>query len=69
MFVDSLVSSGFSEWITESTFLRFGKIFDLMLTSAIDRIGNVNIHCPFSHCGHCSIVFDYIFYFTYELIV
>ena len=59
-FVDAFVSSGLSQWVTESTFFRSGNILDFVFTSAIDRIGNVNIHCPFPHCGHCPIVFDYV---------
>ena len=35
--------------------------------SAIDRIVDANIHCPSPHCGYHSIVFDYIFYFSFEL--
>ena len=66
-FVDAFVSSGLSRWVIESTFFRSGNILDFVFTSAIDRIGNVNIHCPFPHCGHCPIVFNYIFDLSYEL--
>ena len=65
-FIDTFVLSGLSQWVTKSTFLRSGKILDLVFTSAIDRIGDVYIHCPFPHCGHCSIVFDYLFDFSSE---
>ena len=59
-FVDTSVSSGLSQWVTGSTFIRFGNILDyLVFSSAIYRIGDLNIHCPFPHCGHCPIVFLY----------
>ena len=48
-------------------FLRSGNILDLVFTLTINRIGDVNIHCPFPHCGHCPIVFDYIYEFSYGL--
>ena len=66
-FVDTLVSSGVSQWVIESTFLRSGNILDLGFTSAIDRICDVKLHRHFPHCEHCSIIFDYIFDFSYEL--
>ena len=46
-FVDDFILSGFSQWVTESTFLCSGNILDLVFTSAIDLIGDVNIYFPF----------------------
>ena len=66
-FIDTFVLSGLSQWVTKSTFLRSGKILDLVFTSAIDRIGDMNIHCLLSHCQQYPIVFDYIYDFSYEL--
>ena len=65
-FVDTFVSFGLSQRVTKFMFLRSGNILYLVFTSAIDRIGNVNIHCPFPHCGHCLNVFYYIFDSSYE---
>ena len=65
--VDAFVSSGLSQWVTKSTFFRSGNILDLVSTSAIDRIGEVNNNCLCPHCEHCPIVFDYVFDFSYEL--
>ena len=64
---DSFVSSEVSQWLTEFTFLRSDNILDLMFSSAIDRIGDVNIHCPFFPWGYRPIVFDYTLEFSYEL--
>ena len=63
-FVDAFVSSGLSQWVTESTFFRSGIILDFVFTSAFDRIGDVNIHC-LPRCGDCPIVFVYVFDFSY----
>ena len=65
-FVDTFVSSGLSQSVAESTFFGSGNILDLVFTSVIDRIGDVNTH-HFPHCGYCPIVFDNIFVFSYEL--
>ena len=65
--IDAFVSSGLSQWVTESMYIRSGNILHLVFTSAIDRIGNVNIHCTFSHCRYCPIVLDYVFDFSHEL--
>ena len=66
-FVNAFVSSGLSPWVTESTFIRSCNILDFVITSAIDWIGDVNIHCAFPHCAHCPIIFDYIFVFSHKL--
>ena len=66
-FVDPFVLSVMSQWVTESPFFRSGNCFDLVFTSVIDKISNVNINFPFPHCGHCPIGFDYVFDFSYEL--
>ena len=58
VFPDGFISSGLSQWVSESTFYRSGNILDLVFTSAIDQIGDVNIDCPIPHCGHYPIVFD-----------
>ena len=63
----AFVDAGMNQWVTKSTFLRSGNILDLVFTSVIDRNVDMYIHCPFPHCGHCPIVFDYIHDFSYDL--
>ena len=66
-FIDTFVSSGLSQGVTEPMFNRSGNILNLVFTSTIDRNGDVNIHCPILHCRHSPIVFACIFDFYYEL--
>ena len=54
-FVNAFVSFRLSQCVTEPTFFSF-----LVFRSAIYRIRNVNIHCPFSPLWDCPIVFDYV---------
>ena len=68
-FVDAFFTSGLSQWVTEFMFFRYGNILNLVFTSAIDRIGDVKIHCPFPDYGHCPIVFDYVYDFSWEIIL
>ena len=52
---------GMVQWITQPTFPRSGNTLDLLLTTEIDRVGEVLIEPPLPACDHCPIVFDYVF--------
>ena len=66
-FVVAFASSGLSHWVIECMFFRSGNISDLVFTLAIDPVSDVSIYCPFPHCEHYPIFFDYVYDFSYEL--
>ncbi|XP_043243189.1 uncharacterized protein LOC122392429 [Amphibalanus amphitrite] len=61
MFLDTFLSLGLHQWISEPTYPRSGNILDLIFTSEADRIGSLDIMAPLPGCDHCAISFDYIF--------
>ena len=66
LFVDSFISMGLYQWVSECTFVRSGSILDLVFTSSSDRIGDLVVMPPFPNCGHCPLMFDYVFDFSLE---
>ena len=62
LFLECFNSSGLNQWVRESTFVS-GSILDLVLTSELDRIGEVCVLPPFPRCSHSPVIFDYVFDF------
>ena len=60
LFVDVFLQLGAVQWVSEPTF-RSGSFLDLILTTEVDRVGQVAVHPPFPHCGHSPVVLDYTF--------
>ena len=52
---------GMVQWISQPTYPRSGNTLDLLLTTEIDRVGEIMIEPPLPACDHCPIVFDYVF--------
>ena len=59
-FLDSFITLGFTQWISECTFPRSGNVLDLILTSEQDRIGTVQVKPPPPRCDHCSAHCEYL---------
>ena len=60
-FLDTFLTVGLHQWVTESTYPKSGNILDLVLTSEPDRVGSLDVKAPLPGCDHCAISFDYIF--------
>ena len=45
----------------EPTFISSGNTLDILLTSEIDRVGDVKVLAPFPRCGHCPLIGGYVF--------
>lgn len=60
-FVDTFNLLGLTQWITGVTFPRSGNTLDLLLTTELDRVGDVSVEPPFPGSDHCTIVYDYVF--------
>ena len=61
MFVEAFISLGLTQWVAQPTFPRSGNILDLILTSDIERTGNVEVLAPLPGCDHCPTSIEYIF--------
>ena len=61
MFLNTFLSLGLHQWVTEATYPRSGNILDLVLTTEPDRIGHISVMAPLPGCDHCPVSFDYIF--------
>ena len=64
MFLDTFLTVGLHQWVTEATYPKSGNTLDLVLTSESDRMGTLVVMPPLPGCDHCAISFDYIFSFT-----
>lgn len=54
-------SLGFTQWVHDGTYLYSNNILDLVLTSEPDRVINLELYPPFSHCGHLLVKFEWLF--------
>ncbi len=61
MFLDLFHILGLHQCVLEPTFISFGNILDLILTTDPDRIQQVSTFPPFPHCGHVLVKASYLF--------
>ena len=66
-FIDCFISLGLHQWVHSPTFIQFGSILDLVLSSECDRIGDVQIQANFPSCGHSPLVFQHFFQIGVEV--
>ena len=60
------MAAGLTQWVREQTFVQSGYIFDLILTSELDRVGDVRVLGPLPGCSHLPVVCDYFYGFGRE---
>ena len=51
-FLDLFASLGLIQWVQSPTFHLSGNILDLLLTSDLDRVGDVEVCLPLPVCLH-----------------
>ena len=62
-FNDCFVQCGLQQWVEEPTFVSSSNILDLVLTSELDRVLEVEVLDPLPTCDHCPVVCSLVFQF------
>ena len=60
VFFDCFSLLGLSQWVKKCTFVDSNNIFNIVLTTELNRIGDVTMLEPFPRCHHCPVVFEYV---------
>ena len=63
-FLDLFLECGWTQWVGFGTFFPSGNTLDLVLTSEVDRIGEVYPSVPFPGCFHCPVIGSFLFQFA-----
>ena len=58
--LEVILSTGWTQWVTEPTFPRSGNTLDLLFTMEPDCIGKIEVLEPLPACDHCPVMFEYV---------
>ena len=64
LFLSCFNQLGLSQWVKFPTFIPSGNTLDLILTSELDRVGDVFSLPLLPGCHHVPVICDYLFMFT-----
>ena len=59
LFYDTFAVAGLTQWVDQPTYVPSGNVLDLILTSDVNVVGNIEIFPPLPNCHHCPVVFEY----------